>query len=105
MIRINAGAGDDSGQGFALPEEVSKSNRVKTSARGGRCPLPCWNRGWVTRQEDSAGGKLKSLKWESVKDLYQLVSFLSRLVCPEQEKILIEKIMREVYVYKRGLGV
>ena len=62
MIRINAGAGDDSGQGFALPEEISKSNRVKTSARGGPCLLPCWHRGWVTRQEDSAGGKLEKLE-------------------------------------------
>ena len=48
-------------------------------------------------------GSLKSLKWESVKESYQLVSFLSRLVCPEQERILIEKIMREVYVYKEML--
>ena len=49
--------GDDPGQGFALSEEVSKSNGVKTSTRGGRCLVPCCKvRRWVPSQEDSAGG-------------------------------------------------
>ena len=51
-------AGDDPGQGFTLSEEVSKSNRVKTSTRGRGRLVPCCKVGrWVSCQEDPAGRK------------------------------------------------
>ena len=98
-------AGDDPGQGFTLSEEVSKSNRVKTSTRGRGRLVPCCKVGrWVSCQEDPAGRK----PFNAGADLVliemlicqrflarHMVSFLRRKVFPDQERILIEKIMRE----------